>query len=44
MQQDITLPLAVVCPRGRSIQIGTDMSFEVIPVDFKFFGFGAPAP
>lgn len=44
MQQDITLLLAVVCARGCSIQIGTDMFFEVIPVDFEFFGFGAPTP
>ena len=44
MKQDITPLLAAARARGCSIQLGTDMLFEMIPAYLEFFGFGTATP
>ena len=44
MKQEITPLLAAARQRGCSIQIGTDMLFEQIPLYLEFFGLGSATP
>ena len=41
MKQTITPLLAAAQAKGCTVQIGTDMLYEMIPAYLEFFGFGA---
>jgi shikimate dehydrogenase len=44
MKQEITPLLAAAQAKGCTIQVGTDMLFEMIPAYLEFFGFGTATP
>jgi shikimate dehydrogenase len=44
MKQEFTPLLRAASDRGCSIQVGTDMLFEQIPLYLEFFGFGKTTP
>jgi shikimate dehydrogenase len=44
MKQEITPFLAAARQKGCSIQVGSDMLFEMIPAYLEFFGFGTATP
>ncbi|AOY95649.1 shikimate dehydrogenase [Cupriavidus sp. USMAA2-4] len=44
MRAEVTPFLAAALARGCTVQVGTDMLFEMIPAYLEFFGFGTATP
>jgi shikimate dehydrogenase len=44
MKEEYTPLLRAALDRGCSVQVGTDMLFEMIPAYLEFFGFGTSTP
>jgi shikimate dehydrogenase len=44
LKADITPLLQAAADKGCTIQVGTDMLFELIPAYLEFFGFEGAAP
>jgi shikimate dehydrogenase len=44
MKEEFTLLLRAAMEKGCTVQVGTDMLFEMIPAYLEFFGFGTTTP
>jgi shikimate dehydrogenase len=44
MKEEFTPLLRAAMEKGCSVQVGTDMLFEMIPAYLEFFGFGTSTP
>ena len=44
MKEEFTPLLQAARAKGCTVQVGTDMLFEMIPAYLEFFGFGAATP
>ena len=44
LKADVTPFLRAASDKGATIQVGSDMLFEMIPAYLEFFGFGSATP
>ena len=44
MKEEFTPLLRAAMEKGCTVQVGTDMLFEMIPAYLEFFGFGTSTP